>query len=290
MHPDGSIDEHAFANLIERQIAQGSSAVVINGTTAEASTLDAKERGRQLSLAKEIIGTRIPIMAGTGTNVTASTINFTKQAKECGVDACLVVTPYYNRPTQQGLLAHFRAVAANVDIPIYLYNVPARTGCDLLPNTIVELARVSNILGVKEATGDIDRIKFIRAATANRFILLSGDDQSAHKFMQAGGDGVISVTANLVPKQMQQLMQALRQQEFELVDNLVKDLAELHQAMGVETNPAPVKYALHQMRLIENNLRLPLVQLEPIYHQYIINIMLKHGLLASAKALHREKS
>lgn len=205
MHAGGEIDTVSFKRLIEWHIDSGTKSIVVNGTTGESATLNSAERVELLKIAVETARGRIPIIAGTGSSSTTTTIEETRAAGKCGVAACLVVTPYYNRPTQQGLYEHYKAVGESTELPIIVYNVPKRTGCDLLPITLASLAHVKNIIGIKEATGDLLRVAAIRALVNDRFILLSGDDATALEFIQQGGQGVISVTSNVAPKLMQEM-------------------------------------------------------------------------------------
>lgn len=267
MHAGGAIDENSFRNLIGWHISEGTNGIVVNGTTGESATLTDAERLRLLEIAVEECNNRIPVIAGTGTNATATTIEMTKKAKELGVAACLLVTPYYNKPTQAGLFEHFKTVAQNCDVPIILYNVPGRTGCDLLPDTVIQLARIQNIIGIKEATGDITRVKILRDSCKAEFILLSGDDGTVFKFMSNGGNGVISVAANVVPKTMATLCNFVlsgKLKEAEILDNSLRDLYKM---LFVESNPIPVKWALQQLGFIQDGIRLPLTKLSIEYRQ-----------------------
>lgn len=269
MHASGDIDLVSFKNLLLWHIQAGTNGIVVNGTTGESATLTSAEKLDLLRLAVETVDGRIPVIAGTGTSSTSSTIQETRMAASCGVDACLVVTPYYNRPTQQGLYEHYKAVAESTELPIFVYNVPRRTGCDLQPATLASLSHVKNIIGIKEATGDLLRVAAIRALVQDRFILLSGDDSTAVEFMRQGGNGVISVTANIAPELMQQICAAALSGDFDLAKDLDGKLTLLHSALMCETNPIPTKWALAKMNMIQDGIRLPLTQLSQPMHTLV---------------------
>jgi len=265
MHESGEIDIPSFRELILWHIKAGTQALVINGTTGESATLTSAERIELLTAAVETAAGRIPIIAGTGTCSTAVTVQETRAAASCGVDACLVVTPYYNRPTQAGLAQHFTAVAESTDLPVIVYNVPKRTGCDLQPVTLAGLAHIDNIIGIKEASGDVVRVDAIKALTDDRFLLISGDDSSALEFMRKGGKGVISVTANVAPEDMQNMCAAALDNDFATAEKLNDKLSLLHTALMAEPNPIPSKWALAKLGKIKAGIRLPLTPLsEPI--------------------------
>jgi 4-hydroxy-tetrahydrodipicolinate synthase len=253
------IDEDAFASFIEWQIAEGTRGVVPCGTTGEAATLTFAERERLIRIAVEAASGRVPVIAGTGTNCTETTIASTKAAKAAGADAALVVTPYYNKPTQEGLYRHFEAVARAVDLPIILYNVPARTGVDLAPDTIARLAEIPMIIGIKDAATDPERPLKVALAAGNRFVQLSGNDATAVSFNLTGGRGCISVLANVVPQLCAEMQAACRQDDVRRARAIQRWLLPLIQAFERETNPAPVKYALSLMRGWSPQVRLPLV-------------------------------
>ena len=261
MKEHGDIDTFSFRNLVKWHLEEGTNGIVVNGTTGEAPTLTVSERAKLISIAVEMCGDRIPVIAGTGTNCTVTAIESTKEAIKLGVTACLVVTPYYNKPTQEGLFKHFKAIATSCNIPIILYNVPGRTGCDLLPETVIKLSKIDNIVGIKEATGDISRVKALREGCRPGFVLLSGDDGTALKFMIDGGDGVISVATNVVPKEMALLCKLAKNNNLTEAIALEKTLSELFRVLFVESNPIPVKWALKQLGLIEAGIRLPLTEL-----------------------------
>jgi 4-hydroxy-tetrahydrodipicolinate synthase len=259
--PDAPLAWDQLAELIEFHIAQGTDGIVAVGTTGESATLNEEEHCEAIRRTVEIVKHRVPVIAGTGANSTTEAIHLTQQAKAAGADACLLVTPYYNKPTQEGLYLHFKAVAEAVAIPQILYNVPGRTACDMLPATIARLAKVPHIVGVKEATGEVARVAQIREQCGENFILLSGDDATAREFMLAGGHGVISVTANVAPKAMHELCVAARAGDAALAAEIDAPLALLHRDLFCESNPIPVKWAVHAMGLIDNGIRLPLTWL-----------------------------
>lgn len=279
MTATGEFDALRFAALMEVHIQAGTTAVVVLGSTGEAPTITDGERRKIIKLAIEVSRGRIPIIAGTGTYSTVTTIYQTEQAMELGVDACLVVTPYYNRPTQEGLYQHFRLVAESVAIPILLYNVPKRTGCDLLPETVVRLSHISNIIGIKEATGDLARGKALVSMCDKKFNLLTGDDASALAFMLQGGHGDISVTANVAPKLMHDMCAAALSNKVQLAGELNTRLMPLHKALFVEPGPIPVKWAMQQLGLIEEGIRLPLTPLAEEYHAVVREAMQTSGVI-----------
>jgi len=259
--PASAIDWAALARLVDFHIDAGTDAIVAVGTTGESATLDDDEHCETIRRCIEMVRGRVPVIAGTGANSTTEAIHLTARAKELGADACLLVTPYYNKPTQEGLYQHYKAVAEAVDIPQILYNVPGRTACDMLPETIGRLSRVPNIIGVKEATGDIARVARIRELCGPDFLLLSGDDATAREFMLAGGHGVISVTANVAPRAMHEMCVAALAGDAATAARIDAPLAALHRDLFVESNPIPVKWGVHAMGLIDTGIRLPLTWL-----------------------------
>ena len=259
--PASPIDWDAFARLVEFHLDGGTDGIVAVGTTGESATLDDTEHCETIRRCVELVRGRVPVIAGTGANATTEAIHLTARAKDLGADACLLVTPYYNKPTQEGLYRHFKAVADAVDIPQILYNVPGRTACDMLPETIGRLAQVRNIIGVKEATGEVARVKQIRERCGADFLLLSGDDATAREFMLAGGHGVISVTANVAPRQMRDMCAAALAGDAATAARLDAPLAVLHRDLFCEPNPIPVKWGVHAMGLAGIGIRLPLTWL-----------------------------
>lgn len=262
MHADTlEIDWPALDRLVEWHIEQGTDAIVAVGTTGESATLDVEEHSAVIGRVVDKSNGRIPVIAGTGANCTREAIELTRAAQKLGADACLLVTPYYNKPTQEGLYLHYKAIAEAVDIAQILYNVPGRTACDMQPETVVRLSAVDNIVGVKEATGDLERAALIIDKTPDDFAVYSGDDHSARELMLLGGQGDISVTANVAPKLMAQLCAAALQGNRDEALALDQKLLPLHNAMFVESNPIPAKWALSKMGLIDQAIRLPMTQL-----------------------------
>ena len=255
------LDLESLERLIEFHIENGTDAIVAVGTTGESATLNEKEHCDVIRRVVEMVRGRIPVIAGTGANSTTEAISLTRCAKAAGADACLLVTPYYNKPTQEGLYLHHKAVAEAVAIPQILYNVPGRTACDMLPETVGRLARVKNIIGVKEATGDLARVDRIRELCGADFMLVSGDDATTREFILRGGDGVISVTANVAPRAMQEMCKLAKAGDADGAVAIDKTLAGLHKNLFIESNPIPVKWVLHRMGLIKAGIRLPLTWL-----------------------------
>lgn len=278
MHEDGSIDKKALHDLVEWHIQAKTAALIIAGTTGESATLDYDEQYELIaSVVKQVAG-RIPVIAGTGTNSTQTTIKLTESAKRAGADACLIVTPYYNKPTQLGLYEHYKTIAEKTQIPIILYNVPGRTCCDLLPETIERLAKIKHIIGIKEATGNLERTKDIIKRCGKDFAIYSGDDATAMDLMLLGADGVISVTANIAPAKMQQMCEAALAGQKELAEKLNTELMLLHTRLFLEANPIPAKWALHAMGKIQSGIRLPLLPLDSKYHQEVKEAMQNAGV------------
>jgi 4-hydroxy-tetrahydrodipicolinate synthase len=269
MKADGQIDYENFAQLVEWHIEAGTDAIVIAGTTGESSTLSFAEKQALLCTAIKTAGQRIPIIASTGTNSTKTTIELTTMAMENGADACLLVTPYYNKPTQEGLYQHHCAVAKAVPIPQILYNVPGRTACDMLPETVVRLAKISNIIGIKEATDQIERSQKILEQCESNFHLYSGTDAITLDIMKLGAKGVISVTANVAPVEMHQMCLAAKEENWEKATQINELLMPLHRDLFIEPNPIPVKWALEQMKRIGPEIRLPLTPLASQHHEQI---------------------
>ncbi len=278
MFEDGEIDYPAFDRLIEWHIDSGTDAVVVAGTTGESPTLSEQEHCELLKHAVQKVAGRIPVVAGTGSNSTREAIFFTNAAKEYGADACLLVVPYYNKPSQEGLYQHFKTIAEHVDIPQILYNVPSRTGCDLQTQTVSRLADIDNIVGIKEASGDLNRCRELLSLCSDRISILSGDDATARQMMLAGGKGNISVTANLVPAQMHEMCKRAIAGDAVGAEAIDTPLAGLHERLFVEGNPVPVKWAMAQMGLIQSGLRLPLVELNPAFRVTVADAMRAAGI------------
>ena len=270
MHADSlDIDWPSLKGLVEWHIEQGTNGIVAVGTTGESATLNVKEHKQVIRVVVEQVAGRIPVIAGTGANSTAEAIILTKAAKEAGADACLLVTPYYNKPTQEGLYQHYKAIAEAVDIDQILYNVPGRTACDMQPDTIGRLSKLNNIVGIKEATGDLSRVAALKAGCGDEFAIYSGDDATARELMQMGGHGDISVTANVAPKLMSEMCAAAIAGDSERAAKIDMSLAVLHAALFLESNPIPVKWAVCEMGLMENALRLPMTPLSREYQDTV---------------------
>jgi len=276
---DTRLDWNALERLVEFHIDNNTDAIVSVGTTGESATLTEEEHCQVIKKTVDIANKRIPVIAGTGANSTLEAIKLTQCAKEVGADACLLVTPYYNRPTQEGLYQHFKVVAEAVSIPQILYNVPSRTACDMLPDTINRLSRLPHIVGIKEATGDISRLNRIRSDCAGDFNLLSGDDETSCEFMLQGGHGVISVTANVAPASMHRMSQLAIAGEREKAEAIDLGLRGLHKKLFVEANPIPVKWALYRLGLVEEGIRLPLTWLSEQFNIEIESAMHQAGVL-----------
>lgn len=279
MADDGRVDFAALEKLVHWHIAEGTDAIVVAGTTGESATLETTEHMGVLDYCLRAAAGRIPIIAGTSSSSTAHALALTRLAQVRGAAAALVVVPYYNKPTQEGLYRHFRAIAEAVTIPIILYNVPSRTVADLLPETIERLAVVPNIIGIKEATGKLERLEEIRRRCSDAFLLWSGDDATAMEFILRGGQGVISVTANVVPKLMHAMCTAAREGDRKKAAILNQRLDILHKHLFVESNPIPVKWALREMGRIPAGIRLPLTPLAPGYHDSLRNALRSAGAL-----------
>jgi 4-hydroxy-tetrahydrodipicolinate synthase len=266
MRPDGALDSAAWDRLIEFHLAMGSAGIVVGGTSGESATLADAELKELASRACEQVRGRIPVIAGAGTSSTAVTAERVRWLSELPIDALLIVTPAYNRPTQEGLYQHFAAVARSARKPLLLYNVPSRTAVDMLPETVVRLSRLPGIAGLKEAVPDAARLRALAGAVAADFVILSGDDASAREAIGCGARGVISVTANVAPRPMSEMVAAALAGDVVRAQQLDGRLAALHQALFLETNPIPVKWALAQMGLIGPSLRLPLTPLAEAHH------------------------
>lgn len=276
MNNDGSVDYTSLENLVEFHIDQGTDAIVSVGTTGESATLPVNEHIDVVSHTVKFANGRIPIIAGNGGNATSEAIVLTRELSAVGVDAMLGVTPYYNKPTQNGLIAHYQAVAACTDIPQILYNVPSRTAVDLLPESVAELAKVDNIIGIKEATGDLMRVSALRELCGNDFKLYSGDDATGCEFLLLGGNGIISVTNNVAPKAFKAMCHAALSGNAELARSFDIPLRGLYTDLFCEANPIPVKWAAYRMGLIKNNtIRLPLTELSDCFHGQLLEAMNK---------------
>lgn len=280
MTADGAVDYDAFENLIEAHVAAGTNGLVVAGTTGESATLTKSEHVAVIAAAVKIARGRLPVIAGTGSNSTAQTIELSREVDAIGVDGYLVVTPYYNKPPQRGLIAHFRAIADAVTSPVMLYNVPGRTAVDMLPETVAALSLHPQIMGIKEATGVVDRVATLQDLCGPDFGLYSGDDETGREFMLAGGHGVVSVTANVAPKAMAAMCAAALAGDAEAAAELDEPLQGLHGDLFVEANPIPVKWALARMGQIQGGIRLPLVELDADKQPAVTAALDRAGLLA----------
>ena len=279
MHEDGGLDFDALERLVEFHIDNGTDAIVSVGTTGESPTLDEKEHCQVIRATVDLVRGRVPVIAGTGSNSTREAIDLSRAAMASGADACLLVTPYYNKPTQEGLYLHYKAIAEEVAIPHILYNVPGRTACDLLPATVERLSRIANIIGIKEATGDLERVHQILQGCGDALDVYGGDDATARELMLMGGKGVISVTANVAPRAMHEMCAAAIAGDREQAERLDAPLAGLHEKLFVEANPIPVKWALAEMGLIGPGIRLPLTPLSAEHHDTVRQAMRQAGVL-----------
>ncbi|MCW8880869.1 MAG: 4-hydroxy-tetrahydrodipicolinate synthase [Sedimenticola sp.] len=279
MREDGSVDENSLRELVDWHVEQGTDAIVAVGTTGESATLDEQEHCEVIRQVVTFTDKRVPVIAGTGANSTTEAIQLTRCAKEAGADGCLLVTPYYNKPTQEGLYQHFKAVAEAVDIPQLLYNVPGRTACDMLPETVGRLSAINNIVGIKEATGQLDRVTQLRALCGDDFALITGDDATSREFILLGGVGTISVTANIAPAAMHAMIKAARNGDADEAARIDSALAGLHRDLFLESNPIPVKWALAEMGRISKGIRLPLTWFAETYQAQLRHSMVAAGLL-----------
>lgn len=277
---DGKLDEKAFRNLIEFQLKGGINGVVPCGTTGEAPTLSYEEHEKVIELAVKYANGKVPVIAGTGSNSTQEAIELTEGAKKLGADFCLLTTPYYNKPTQEGLYQHFKAIAEAVNIPIILYNIPGRTGINMTPETIFRLSRIKNIVGIKEAAGSLAQVSDIYRLTKGTFTILSGDDNLFLPMMSVGAVGVISVVSNIMPKEMQSLYRAfLIEKNIKKAMNIHTRLMPLFQGIFVETNPIPIKEAMAYMGMLKKEFRLPLCPLSDANSRFIKGLLSEYGLL-----------
>ncbi|MGV8844155.1 MAG: 4-hydroxy-tetrahydrodipicolinate synthase [Pseudomonas sp.] len=279
MDAQGRLDWDSLSKLVDFHLQEGTHAIVAVGTTGESATLDVHEHIEAIRRVVDQVAGRIPVIAGTGANSTREAVELTENAKGAGVDACLLVTPYYNKPTQEGLYLHFRHIAEAVAIPQILYNVPGRTACDMLPATIERLSLVPNIIGVKEATGDLQRAREVLDRVAKDFLVYSGDDATAVELMLMGGKGNISVTANVAPRAMSDLCNAAIAGDAVTARAINERLMPLHKALFYESNPIPVKWALHEMGMLPEGIRLPLTWLSQPGHEPLRQALRQLGIL-----------
>lgn len=281
MIPNGDVDYVALENLIDWHIEKGTNGIVSVGTTGESATVNIKEHLEVISHTVKYVNSRIPVIAGTGANSTSEAIELTMESKQIGADFSLLVTPYYNKPNQNGLIQHYTKVANEVDLPQILYNVPSRTACDLKPSSVKILSEHKNIVGIKEAVGDPKRIDDLIQISSNNedFLLYSGDDPSFLSMLKKGGDGVISVAANVVPEYISDICSSALEEKFDIAEELDNKLSTLYELLFIESNPIPVKWMLYKMELIQKSIRLPLIELDKKYHENILSEMLKLNLL-----------
>ncbi len=273
------LDEKALSDLIEWHIAEGTNAIVPCGTTGESATLNYDEHYRVIELTIQVVNKRVPVIAGTGANSTSETIMMTERAKKLGADGALLVVPYYNKPTQEGLYRHYKAISEEVDIPIVLYNVPGRTALNMLPQTIARLAEIKNIVAIKEATGNMAQVSEILRLCSNNIAVLSGDDFTTFSLMSLGGKGTISVSANVAPKDVSEMCRALEKGNIDLARKLHFKLEPLNKGMFIETNPISVKTALSLMGKIQEEMRLPLCPMSSDNKDKLQNIIKNYGLI-----------
>ena len=279
MHEDGSVDLNSLAGLIEHHIEAGTDGIISVGTTGESATLSHDEHQVVIEKTIQCVNGRIPVIAGTGSNSTAEALELTKAAHELGADACLLVVPYYNKPPQEGLYQHFKLIAESVPIPQILYNVPGRTSVDLHNSTAIRLSHIDNIIGIKDATADIERGRKLMEQSADDFVSYSGQDTAAMELMLAGGKGTISVTANVAPKLMHEMCTAAVAGNTGLAVELNDKLMPLHEAMFIESNPIPAKWGVSQQGFIQNSLRLPLVPLSDEAQDHVRAAMITTDVL-----------
>ncbi|MCW3148388.1 4-hydroxy-tetrahydrodipicolinate synthase [Stutzerimonas stutzeri] len=279
MDAQGGLDWDSLSKLVDFHLQEGTNAIVAVGTTGESATLSVAEHIEVIRRVVDQVNGRIPVIAGTGANSTSEAVELTENARSAGADACLLVTPYYNKPTQEGLYLHFKHIAEAVAIPQILYNVPGRTVCDMLPETVERLSRVPNIIGIKEATGDLQRGQEVLDRVGKDFLVYSGDDPTAVELMLLGGKGNISVTANVAPRAMSDLCAAAMAGDAVTARAINERLMPLHRALFLESNPIPVKWALHEMGLMGNGIRLPLTWLSESCHEPLRQAMRQTGVL-----------
>lgn len=277
---DGLVDEESFKNLIDMQLKVGIDGLVPCGSTGEAATLDYEEHLKVIEITVKHVKGRVPVMGGTGSNSTREAIELTEAAKKVGADMCLLTAPYYNKPTQEGLYQHFKKIAEDVDIPLILYNVPGRTGVNILPETVYRLSQIKNIIGIKEASGSLTQVSDIYRLTRGSFAIMSGDDNLFLPMMSVGAKGVISVASNIIPERMIELYKAfLVEKNIQKALDIHTELMPIMQAMFIETNPIPVKAALSFMGIIKNELRLPLCPISEKNSEILKGIVKGYGLI-----------
>jgi 4-hydroxy-tetrahydrodipicolinate synthase len=284
MNSDGSLDFNALEDLIEWHIESGTNGIVAVGTTGESATVSVPEHIKIIEKTVSFSAGRVPVIAGTGANSTLEAINLTQSAASIGADYALVVTPYYNKPNQEGLFQHFSKIADSVDIPQILYNVPSRTACDLKPDTVMRLSNHSNIIGIKEAVDDKERLAELISISQSKmgqkhFSIFSGDDPTFNHFMSIGGDGVISVAANIIPRHIARICSLNLSKQFNDAIELDSNFKNLYELLFIESNPIPVKWMLHKMNKIQSGIRLPLIHFSNDFHEQTIREMVKLKLI-----------
>jgi 4-hydroxy-tetrahydrodipicolinate synthase len=277
---NGSVDQQALRSLVEFHLENGTDAIIPCGTTGESATLSHAEHDQVVELVIEAVNGRVPVIAGAGSNNTAEAIRLTRHAKEAGADGVLLITPYYNKPTQEGLFQHFSAIAGKVEIPMVLYNVPSRTGTDILPSTVARLAKIPEIVGIKEATGCMVRATELVTSCGPDFAVISGDDGTFFPMLCVGGKGVISVTANIVPDLMASLYDNFTAGNYDMARGLHHRLLKLTQTMFIETNPVPVKESLVMMGKVKLELRLPLCPLSAGSRETLRSVLKEYELIS----------
>jgi 4-hydroxy-tetrahydrodipicolinate synthase len=278
MHADGEIDWAGLSSLVEWHIAEGTNGIVPMGTTGESATVTVAEHCKVVEFVVGEVSGRVPVIAGTGGNATQEAIELTAAAKKAGADACLLVTPYYNKPTQEGLFLHYEAIAKAVDLPQVLYNVPGRTACDMLPETVARLSSIDNVIGIKEATGDLARGIEVRELCGDEFLILSGDDLTSCDLMLEGAQGTISVTANVAPAKLSGMVAAAVGGDRATAKSIDAELTGLHEKLFLESNPIPVKWALAEMGRIESGIRLPMTPFSEKFHDELRAAMRQAGI------------
>ena len=279
MKSDGAVDWGALEKLLEWHLENGTHGIVPMGTTGESATLDTDEHLKVIKRTIEVVRGRVPVIAGTGSNATAEAIHQTQEAERAGADACLLVTPYYNKPTQDGLYAHYREIALATSVPIILYNVPPRTACDMNATTVARLSRLDGIVGIKEASGNVERVKEIRNLVGEEFVILSGEDAQTRQMFDYGARGAISVTANILPKEMSEFCWSFLDGDLVRCDELDKLLQPVHDILFIEVSPSPTKWVLNQMGWIEDGIRLPLLPLSEQNQISVLDCVTKLGLI-----------
>src|SRR5688572_22195533 len=279
MAADGALDLPALRSLIDWHIAEGTGGIVIVGTTGESPTVDVEEHVLLIEKAVEFSAKRVPVIAGTGGNATREAIELNKHAKKAGADYALSVVPYYNKPSQEGLYLHFKAIAESADLPVLLYNVPSRTVADLSNDTVLRLAEVKNIVGIKDATSNIERATDLMARMPKDFMVFSGNDDAALAYIQLGAAGVVSVTANVAPRLMHEMCAAARKGDTKRAIEINNRLLPLHRHLFIESNPIPVKWSLNRMGRIAEGIRLPLTPLAPAHHETVAGALRAAGCL-----------